>query len=150
MAVIKLVGPQFPIDIQLKIGGSKSISNRALLIRALCGRYFDIINLSDSDDTQTMIKLLSAPAEILDVHHAGTTFRFLTAYFALKKGEQILTGSDRMKQRPVGPLVEVLNTLGADIRYLNKAAELLGKEDILSRRKINNNFSPNFSEEKRK
>jgi len=122
MSVLQLSGPQKPIDVSLNIGGSKSISNRALLIRALTNRYFDISNLSDSDDTQTMETLIATPRDLYDAHHAGTTFRFLTAFLAIQGGEQILTGSDRMKQRPIGPLVEVLNAIGADIKYLNKKA----------------------------
>jgi len=104
----------------IRLDGSKSISNRVLLIRALCEDYFDINHLSSSDDTVTMNKLLNSAEEIFDAHHAGTTFRFLTAYFATKPGEQILTGSDRMKQRPIKALVDALRYLGASIEYLEE------------------------------
>lgn len=104
----------------IQLTGSKSISNRVLLIRALSGVSFDIDNLSDSQDTSILKRLLSQESAIYDAHHAGTTFRFLTAYLALKPGEQILTGSERMKQRPIKPLVDALNELGADIEFVEK------------------------------
>lgn len=103
---------------EIQLSGSKSISNRVLLIQALCKDKFGIHNLSDSDDTQTMFTLLHAKEDELDAHHAGTTFRFMTAYLATKSGSQILTGSERMKQRPVKALVDALNEIGADITYL--------------------------------
>ncbi|NND06665.1 MAG: 3-phosphoshikimate 1-carboxyvinyltransferase [Saprospiraceae bacterium] len=102
------------------LDGSKSISNRALLIRALTSEHFDISHLSTSEDSQTMVRLLNSADQELDAGPAGTTFRFLTAYLAIKEGEQILTGSARMKQRPIGPLVDALNILGANIQYLEK------------------------------
>lgn len=102
------------------LDGSKSISNRALLIRALCEDHFEIDHLSTSDDSKAMLSLLGTDESELDAGPAGTTFRFLTAYLALQPGEQVLTGSDRMKQRPIGPLVDALNSLGADISYLEK------------------------------
>ena len=102
---------------EIHLSGSKSISNRVLLIKALCGRPFEIFNLSDSDDTVTMHKLLNGVDENYDAHHAGTTFRFLTAYLATQDGIQFLTGSERMKQRPVKALVDALNYLGANITY---------------------------------
>ncbi|MCL4111892.1 UNVERIFIED_CONTAM: hypothetical protein GTU68_063544 [Idotea baltica] len=100
------------------LDGSKSISNRALLIRALSPSSFDIENLSTSDDTKAMLALIDRSEGVMDVGPAGTTFRFLTAYFATRPGEQILTGSSRMKQRPIGPLVDALRALGADIEYM--------------------------------
>ena len=105
---------------QIHLDGSKSISNRGLLIRALSGQNFKLHNLSTSQDSVTMQELLRLPKKELDVGPAGTTFRFLTAYLALEEGEQILTGSDRMKKRPIGPLVEALNLIGADISYMGK------------------------------
>lgn len=103
------------------LDGSKSISNRALLIRALTAGDFDIRHLSTSEDSQTMVRLLDSQETELDAGPAGTTFRFLTAYYAIKNGEQILTGSERMKQRPIGPLVDALNALGANIHYMEKS-----------------------------
>ncbi len=104
----------------IRLDGSKSISNRALIIRALCGENFDIQNGSHSKDTQTLERLLASTDEILDAGAAGTTFRFLTAYLATQPGSRILTGSERMKQRPIGALSEALKTLGADIEYLEQ------------------------------
>jgi len=100
------------------LDGSKSISNRALIIRALCGDFFEIKNLSTSKDTQLMQQLLASHSEVLDAGAAGTTFRFLTAYLATQEGSRTLTGSDRMKQRPIGILVDALKKIGANIEYL--------------------------------
>jgi len=103
---------------EITLDGSKSISNRALIIRALCEDDFEITNLSTSKDTVTLNKLLSQSEETFDAGAAGTTFRFMTAYLAMQEGTQILTGSERMKQRPIGILVEALRKLGASIDYL--------------------------------
>jgi len=102
------------------LNGSKSISNRALIIRALSGHDFKIHKLSNAEDTQTLDRLLKSDESLLDVKAAGTTFRFLTAYLSLQSDTQTLTGSARMKQRPVGPLADALQRLGADIQYLEK------------------------------
>jgi 3-phosphoshikimate 1-carboxyvinyltransferase len=102
----------------IKITGSKSESNRLLLLQALYPEI-EIENLSNSDDSQVMQKALLSNKEIIDIHHAGTAMRFLTAFFAVNEGnEVILTGSSRMKERPIKVLVDALNTLGADISYL--------------------------------
>ncbi len=90
------------------------------MIRALSGQDFAIDHLSTSDDTVAMEQLIKADEGELDVGPAGTTFRFLTAYYAIRDGEQILTGSERMKKRPIGPLVDALNALGARIKYLEQ------------------------------
>jgi len=105
---------------QLVLNGSKSISNRALIIRALSGHDFKIHKLSNAEDTQTLDRLLRSDKNLLDVKAAGTTFRFLTAYLSLQSDAQVLTGSARMKQRPVGPLADALQRLGANIQYLEK------------------------------
>lgn len=103
---------------EIKITGSKSESNRLLLLQALYSNI-QIENLSNSDDTRVMSKALSSTSNIVDVHHAGTAMRFLTAYFAFQKGrEVVLTGSNRMKERPIKILVDALRELGADISYL--------------------------------
>jgi 3-phosphoshikimate 1-carboxyvinyltransferase len=104
----------------ITLSGSKSISNRVLLIRALASGTFNIENLSDSDDTATLEQLLNVTSGLLDAHHAGTTFRFMTAYLALQDGTQVLTGSERMKQRPIKALADALNFLGANIEYMEK------------------------------
>ena len=105
---------------KIKLSGSKSISNRVLIIQALCEGSFDISNLSDSDDTKTLQNLLSSDNHELDAHHAGTTFRFLTSYLATRDGENILTGSERMQERPIKALSDALIKMGADISYIGK------------------------------
>ena len=100
------------------ITGSKSESNRLLLLKALYPQI-DIENISNSDDSVLMQKALSSVGDIIDIHHAGTAMRFLTAYFSIQKGREVtLTGSSRMKERPIGILVDALRQLGADIQYL--------------------------------
>lgn len=105
---------------ELTLAGSKSISNRVLIIRALSAVPFEIHRLANAKDTQLLDSLLNSHEEVLDVGAAGTTFRFLTAYCALQPNTQILTGSERMKQRPIRALVEALRQLGARIEYLEK------------------------------
>ena len=104
----------------IKLSGSKSISNRALIIRALCIDDFPIEGLATANDTELLQQLIQSKEEIRDAGPAGTTFRFMTAYLAMQPGKQVLTGTDRMKQRPVRVLVDALKTLGADIEYLEK------------------------------
>ena len=101
----------------INLTGSKSISNRALLIQALCKEKFKIENLSNSEDTQTLVKLLASDNVALNAGHAGTTYRFMTAYSAVTGRETILSGSNRMHKRPIGELVDALNSLGGDISY---------------------------------
>lgn len=101
----------------INLPGSKSISNRALIIQALCPDAFQISRLANAQDTVTMQSLLASDDSVFDVGAAGTTFRFLTAYLATQSGSQTLTGSERMLQRPIGVLVEALRTLGASIEY---------------------------------
>lgn len=104
---------------EIKLPASKSLSNRALIIQALNNNIL-IKNLSTADDTQILHQLLKEikPDALLDCQHAGTTFRFLTAYLCLQNGTQTLTGSKRMLERPIGPLVDSLRLMGADISYL--------------------------------
>jgi 3-phosphoshikimate 1-carboxyvinyltransferase len=99
---------------------SKSESNRVLIINALTGFNSDLQNLSNARDTQTMIRLLNSSEEVLDVIDAGTTMRFLTAFYAFSGEKKILTGSKRMCERPIKLLVDALQTLGAGIGYLQK------------------------------
>ena len=103
---------------EIKISGSKSESNRLLMLRAYSS-FFKIINLSDSDDTKTMLSALKSEDENIDISHAGTAMRFLTSYYSsIINSSKILTGSARMKQRPISILVDALNKLGADIEYI--------------------------------
>lgn len=100
------------------ITGSKSESNRLLLLQALYPNL-QITNLSNSDDSMVMQKAVQNELDIVDVHHAGTAMRFLTAYFAIQPKRVVtLTGSARMQERPIGILVDALRSLGADIDYL--------------------------------
>ena len=102
----------------IQIGGSKSISNRLLILKALFG-HIKVENLSDAQDTELLENALHSDSQTIDIHHAGTAMRFLTSYFALQNGRNvILTGSGRMKQRPIKPLVDALKKLGANIEYL--------------------------------
>ena len=102
----------------ITIPGSKSESNRLLILKG-CYPNISITNLSNSDDTVSLLKGIEQVDGIVDVHHAGTAMRFLTAYFASKKGvDIIITGSKRMQERPIRILVDALNDLGADIHYL--------------------------------
>lgn len=115
---MKLPKSKLIADKLISISGSKSISNRLLVLEKLFGNLF-LSNLSNSEDSQLMTEALNSQNKIVDIHHAGTAMRFLTSYFAIQGGKTtILTGSDRMKQRPIAPLVNALRDLGADIEYL--------------------------------
>lgn len=115
---IKITAPQ-SIHATIQLPASKSISNRALIIQALGNGHHQLENLSDCDDTQVMIRALQAqPGETINIMAAGTAMRFLTAYFSVTPGTHILTGTERMKQRPIGILVNALRELGADIEYV--------------------------------
>jgi 3-phosphoshikimate 1-carboxyvinyltransferase len=91
-----------------------------LILNALSGKGSELFNLSDANDTQLMLRLVNSPDETIDVEDAGTTMRFLTAYFAITNQKKILTGTSRMKERPIGLLVDALRVLGADIEYIEK------------------------------
>ncbi len=99
---------------------SKSISNRALILNALAGSNYDIRNLSDSNDTKVLQNALDSNDTDFDIGAAGTSMRFLTAFLSKTVGKWTITGSARMKQRPIKILVEALNSLGAKIRYIEK------------------------------
>ncbi|GAB3554005.1 3-phosphoshikimate 1-carboxyvinyltransferase [Spirosoma fluminis] len=108
-----------PVRATIPLASSKSESNRALIIDALTGFQSDLQNLSTARDTQTMIRLLRSEDSTADVLDAGTTMRFLTAYFAVAGQQKTMTGTPRMCERPIGILVDALRVLGADITYLN-------------------------------
>jgi 3-phosphoshikimate 1-carboxyvinyltransferase len=159
--IYKISRPVSILNASVKLPASKSISNRLLIIHALSGNEGLPSGLSDSDDTDVMVKALSgsdhhggpageatAPSGAMkgtagaaedvasgsdgtpgaadsgitvhDIGHAGTSMRFLTAFFSAREGDVLLTGSPRMKQRPIGPLVDALRTLGANISYTEK------------------------------
>ncbi|MCA0133308.1 3-phosphoshikimate 1-carboxyvinyltransferase [Winogradskyella alexanderae] len=105
---------------KIEITGSKSESNRLLLLQALYPEI-QVFNLSNSDDSVLMQKALKSTDTVIDIHHAGTAMRFLTAYFSTQvEREIVLTGSKRMKERPIKILVDALRELGAEIFYLEK------------------------------
>ncbi len=104
----------------INLPSSKSISNRALIIWALTDGGILPENLSVCDDTQVMIDALKSTEPVVDIKAAGTSMRFLTAYFAVTPGTRILTGTERMKHRPIGILVDALRYMGADIEYLEE------------------------------
>lgn len=111
-----LVAPS-ALQCSVALPASKSISNRALILHALSGGTERPANLSDCDDTAVMIRALEQEGTEIDIHAAGTAMRFLTAYLSTLPGTRLLTGSARMKQRPIRLLVDALRTLGADISY---------------------------------
>jgi len=105
------------IEASLNISGSKSETNRLLLLQALYPEL-QLSNTSNSDDSEVMTKALLSNENTIDIHHAGTAMRFLTAYFASQPGKTVvLTGSKRMKERPIQILVGALSQLGAEISY---------------------------------
>lgn len=107
-------------NVSIPLEASKSESNRALIINALSGNKSTIHNLSNARDTQTMLRLLASEEETLDVLDAGTTMRFLTAYTAIGEKPRILTGTERMQQRPIKILGKALSRIGAKVKYLNQ------------------------------
>jgi 3-phosphoshikimate 1-carboxyvinyltransferase len=90
---------------RVRLPASKSISNRLLILNALAEKPGTIKNLSESDDTQVMLRALELPPEVIDIGHAGTAMRFLTAFLSIREGKHILTGSERMQNRPIRELV---------------------------------------------
>ena len=101
----------------VQLPASKSISNRALILHALSGGGTRPENLSDCDDTQVMIHALDRMPDVIDIHAAGTAMRFLTAYLSVTPGTRLITGTERMQQRPIRILVDALRALGARIEY---------------------------------
>ena len=108
------------LQLQITLPASKSISNRALILNALAYSPYDIQNLSDCDDTRVTVKALDSNDTTFDIGAAGTAMRFLTAFLSKTVGEWIITGSERMKNRPIKLLVDALTTLGACIEYVEK------------------------------
>ena len=132
----------------IEIGGSKSESNRLLMLREYSSD-FKITNLSKSDDTKTLVNALANTDKIIDVNHAGTAMRFLASYYASKLNSKItLTGSDRMKNRPIGILVDALRDLGAEIEYKEKEGypplRIIGKNLMGNEVSLSANISSQF------
>lgn len=122
-SVIEISRPVASINASLALPGSKSISNRLLIIKHLLRQPCTIENISDADDTRLLIDALrdiDAGKMFLNTGDAGTVFRFLTAFLSITKGEWQLDGSKRMRERPVGPLVDALRSLGAQIDYRDR------------------------------
>jgi|CXWJ01.1.fsa_nt_gi 3-phosphoshikimate 1-carboxyvinyltransferase len=117
----KITAPDLKkFDTEISLPFSKSESNRALIINALSGNVCTIENLSDADDTVLLKRLLSSNSNEINCENAGTVLRFLTTYYCITQQEKIITGNERMQQRPIGKLVDALKTLGADITYLKE------------------------------
>lgn len=114
------------IDTEIKLTGSKSECNRALIISALSKGSVSVDNLSDAADTALLVESLQSVnsqhatgnGQLIDIGPAGTAMRFLTAFLSIQEGTFTLTGTERMKQRPIGILAEALKAIGADITYL--------------------------------
>ncbi len=109
------------INGRINLPASKSISNRVLIINALANSELPVDNLADCDDTDCIFRVLNSDSNRFDIGHAGTAMRFLTAFLSRIIGKWEITGSERMKQRPIGNLVEALNHLGARIEYTVKS-----------------------------
>ena len=121
------------MGITINLSGSKSITNRLLLLNSLFDNSLSLQNLSKSHDSHVMQEALKSQEELIDIHHAGTAMRFLTAFFSIQEGRKtIITGSHRMKERPIKILVDSLKHLGANISYLENEGypplELKGKK----------------------
>lgn len=104
----------------IQLPASKSISNRALILNALSYSPYEIRNLSDCDDTEVMVRALNSNDRDFDIKAAGTAMRFLTAFLSKVVGEWTITGTERMKNRPIKILVDALNALGARVEYMEK------------------------------
>jgi 3-phosphoshikimate 1-carboxyvinyltransferase len=135
-------------ETSIYITGSKSESNRLLLLQSLFP-VLSIENLSNSDDSYLMQIALQSDSDLIDIHHAGTAMRFLTAYFAVQNGRKVrLTGSKRMQERPIKILVDALRELGADIIYAKNEGYppllINGKELIASKVNIQANVSSQY------
>ncbi len=108
------------LDTTISLPASKSISNRSLIIYALSGGQALPQNLSDCDDTTVIINAIRHMPEVIDIKAAGTAMRFMTAYLSVMRGTHVITGTERMKHRPIGVLVDALRRLGADIEYIGE------------------------------
>ena len=145
----KISHPTKVVECEIDLPSSKSISNRLLIIKALCKDSFTIDNLSDSDDTKSLQKALNSTEEIIDIGAAGTSFRFLTSYLSTLVGQEfILTGSERMKERPIRKLVDVLRKMEANVEYLETEGfpplKILGKNLKGGKIKIDGAISSQF------
>ena len=147
MTTYEITAPD-TLTADINLPASKSISNRALIIHALSGGSQLPENLSDCDDTRDVINALRDVPETIDVGAAGTAMRFMTAYLAVTEGEHTITGSERMRHRPIGVLVDALRMLGADIDYVEKEGfpplHIQGHELLGGKLEIPGNVSSQF------
>ncbi len=137
-----------PLEGDIQITGSKSESNRLLILQQFF-KNLKIENLGNSDDANYMQKALASDEVVVDISHAGTAMRFLTSYFSVAEGrETILTGSKRMKERPIKILVDALKSIGADISYVENEGyppiKIIGKKLTQSKVLINGNVSSQY------
>lgn len=136
------------LEAKIEITGSKSESNRLLILQQFYPELH-IENISNSDDSKVMQKALSSTEELVNIGHAGTAMRFLTAYFSAKEGRStVLSGSDRMRNRPIKILVDALRSLGAEISYVEKEGypplKIQGKKLDKSQVAIDGNVSSQY------
>ena len=148
MKKVEITPSDLSPDSSIKISGSKSESNRVLILNSIF-KNIKIGNLSDSDDSVVLKNALGNLHKNIDIHHAGTAMRFLTAYLStLDGGKFILTGSKRMKERPIGILVDALKNLGFNINYLKKKGypplEINGTKSEKSIIKLKSDISSQF------
>ncbi len=151
--MLQLSAPEHIKKAAIQLAGSKSISNRLLILNEVLGLNLALENNSTSEDTlllqNALQQLKNKKGGTIDIHHAGTDMRFLTALLATKEGDWILTGSDRMKQRPIGELVNALRSLGADISYLEKEnfppLKIIGKKLKGGQLEIDGSISSQFT-----
>ena len=148
MKKVEITPSDLSPDSSIKISGSKSESNRVLILNSIF-KNIKISNLSDSDDTVVLKNALENLYKSIDIHHAGTAMRFLTAYLStLDGGKFILTGSKRMKERPIGIFVDALKNLGFNINYLKKKGypplEINGTKSEKSIIKLKSDISSQF------
>lgn len=120
MSIARVSHPTKKIKTRIRIPGSKSESNRLLILNALSGSQLKLENFSTARDTQRLIHILSSEDKEVNVLDAGTAMRFLTAYFAATNQHKIITGTDRMNLRPMAPLINALSEMGFDIRCLGR------------------------------
>ncbi len=156
MNTLKLPSKKRNFDTEVDLPTSKSISNRLLIIRALSAEYFGINELSQSNDTKLMTRLLDQILSIdssntinkVDAQDAGTVYRFLTSLLSSVPGKHLLSGNSRMLERPIGVLVDALRSLGANIIYTNKEGFppilIEGQELHSAKLEIQSNISSQF------
>ena len=148
MKKVRIDGSNLKLYCELDISGSKSESNRILILKSIF-KNIKVKNLSTSDDTSVLKHNLQNLIENIDIGHAGTSMRFLTAYLStLQNKKFIISGSKRMHQRPIGLLVDALNYLGFKVNYLNKIGfpplEIIGSKNLRSEVILKSNVSSQF------